>query len=149
MGDVLRFSELLKSFVQNFCSFHDLHQSDLERSLHLFVLGLLAALSKEYLIDSNLKTRKGRCDIMLCPHSTSSKHLNGIIIEFKKKNKKELTSLADEALLQIKERDYLSRFHKLRYKGPLLCYGIASYKKELFVKIETLDSHGVRVSSSV
>ena len=48
-GNALKFSELLENFVQNFCSFHDLHQSDLERSPHLFILGLLAALSEEYI----------------------------------------------------------------------------------------------------
>ncbi len=137
-GDVSRFSDLLTLFVQNFCSSHDLHQSDLERSLHLFVLGLLAALSETYLIDSNLETGKGRCDIMLCPHPSASDGISGIIIEFKKGAKENLEVLAEEALTQIKKLDYHSRFRKCHFKGPVLCYGIASYKKELFVKMELL-----------
>ncbi len=138
-GNVSEFSRLLEQFVQNLCSSHDLSQSDLEKSLHLFVLGLLAALSENYLIDSNLETGKGRCDIMLCPHSsTSSIQSKGILIEFKKGEKKDLHSLAEEALTQIKEKKYKIRFDKLKYKGPVLCYGIASHKKELFVKMEIL-----------
>ena len=128
----------LNVFVQNFCSSHDLHQSDLERSLHLFVLGLLAALSEAYLIDSNLETGKGRCDIMLCPYPFASVGSRGVIIEFKKGQKGELETLAEEALAQIKELDYHTRFRKCHFKGPILCYGIASYKKELLVKMELL-----------
>ena len=135
-GKASKFSELLEIFVQNFCSSHDLHQSDLERSLHLFVLGLLASLSESYLIDSNLEAGKGRCDIMLSPHPSFQG--NGIIIEFKKGKKEELESLAEEALAQIKEKNYRARFDKMKYKGPILFYGVASCKKELFVKMEVL-----------
>jgi hypothetical protein len=72
---------------------------------------------------------------MLCPHSED---LRGILIEFKKGDLEELEILAEKALMQIQERDYLARFRKLRYKGPVLCYGIASHKKEIFVKMEVL-----------
>ncbi len=136
-GNVCKFSELLELFVQTFCSSHDLRHSDLERSLHLFVLGLLASLSESYTIDSNLETGKERCDIMLCPHFSNSQ-AKGILIEFKKGGKKELEALANEAILQIKENSYQTRFRKLKYQGPILCYGIASYKKELLVKLETI-----------
>ena len=131
-GNVSRFSELLKLFVQNLCSSHDLHQSDLERSLHLFVLGLLANLSENYLIDSNLETGKGRCDIMLCPHSFF--RASAILLEFKKGPKEELPLLAKQALTQIKEKEYQARFHKLKYKGPVFCYGIAVCAKHVVVK---------------
>ncbi len=135
-GDVEQFSDSLNSFVQSLCSSHDLPEPDLERSLHLFVLGLLASLSNDYLIESNLESGKGRCDIMLCPFAPSTRY--GVLIEFKKGKKENLEDLAKEALHQIKEKDYRSRFYKLKYEGPILAYGIASHKKELLVKMETI-----------
>ena len=113
-----------------------MHQSDLEKSLHLFVLGLLATLSESYLIESNLESGKGRCDIILVPRSPA--YGKGIVLEFKKGEKENLEKYAEEALAQIKAQDYPSRLRKLKYEGPIFCYGIASYRKELFVKIENL-----------
>lgn len=135
-GNLSVFSEHLQLFVLNLCSSHDLHQSDLERSLHLFILGLLATLSESYLIESNLESGKGRCDICLIPRSGVSG--KGVVLEFKKGNKEDLEQLAEEALIQIKTQDYPARLRKLKYEGPILCYGIASYKKELVVKLEQL-----------
>ncbi|MBM3198545.1 MAG: hypothetical protein FJZ58_04745, partial [Chlamydiae bacterium] len=43
-GNVEIFTEGLKQFIQKLCSSHDMPQGDVERSLHLFVLGLLASL---------------------------------------------------------------------------------------------------------
>ena len=78
---------------------------------------------------------------MLCPHPSSSPlKAKGVLIEFKKGKKEELKDLTEEALSQIKEKNYLARFHKLKYKGPILCYGIASHKKELLVKMELIES---------
>jgi hypothetical protein len=133
-GKVLQVEILLREFIQTFCSFHDLPKNDLERGLYLFVLGLLASLSDRYIVDSNIESGKGRYDIMLCPRSCSQDP--AVILEFKKGE--HLEKLAEEALAQIQEKNYIARLQKLRFSGSVLCYGIASYKKELVVKLEAV-----------
>ncbi len=148
-GDLYNLTTLLKEFVINSCSHYDLPENDLERSLHLFVLGLLAGLSNRYIIQSNRESGHGRYDIMLMPRN---KQDPGILIEFKKaKDDKEstLTALAQEALEQIKIRDYAAQLRAFDYSDPIftphltaappiLCYGIAAYGKHLVVNMEKI-----------
>ena len=134
-GHVEKFEKLLQEFIYNFCSSHDLPGNDLERSLHLFVLGLLASLSDRYIVDSNLESGKGRYDICLSPKSPSQDP--GIILEFKKGKKEELENLAKTALDQIKESLYVTHLQKQGHLGLIFFYGIASCKKEILVKKET------------
>ena len=133
-GDTPKVESSLREFVLSFCSSHDLPYYDLERSLHLFVLGLLVTLSERYIVDSNIESGKGRYDIMLCP-KPHSQDLS-VILEFKKGEN--LEKLASEALEQIKTKHYKTRLEKLGYLGPILAYGIATYKKELLVKLEII-----------
>ena len=132
-GNSFKVESLLRNFIQSFCSSHDLPHNDLERSLHLFVLGLLVSLSERYIVDSNIESGKGRYDIMLCPRSSLDP---GILLEFKKGENLEKLSL--DALEQIKAQNYKARLKNLGYLGPVLAYGIATYKKELLVKMELL-----------
>ena len=135
-GHVEKFGKLLQEFIINFCSFYDLPENDLERSLHLFVLGLLASLSDRYAIDSNLESGKGRYDICLSPKLPSQE--SAILLEFKKGKKEDLERLAQEALDQIEKNLYATHLKKHGYLGSVICYGIASYKKEIFVRSKTL-----------
>ncbi len=135
-GEIALVNNLLGDFIKSFCSYHDLYEKDLESSLHLFVLGLLASLADTYIVSSNLESGYGRYDIMLCP-KTPNANLPGVLLEFKKGKKKDLKILAEEALEQIKTKDYKSQLKNLGHSGKILCYGIASYKKEILVKIET------------
>ena len=133
-GNSLKVESSLREFVLSFCSSHDLPYYDLERSLHLFVLGLLVSLSDRYIVDSNIESGRGRYDIMLCPKSHSQDL--GVILEFKKG--KNLKKLSSEALEQIKTQKYKTRLEKLGYLGPILAYGVATFKKDLLVKLEVL-----------
>ncbi len=136
-GDVGTFQRLLEDFILSMCSFHDLPHNDLERSIHLFVLGLLASLMGRYVIKSNLESGTGRYDISLHPKNAMDP---AILIELKKGNKgnkRNLELLADEALQQIKDNKYESLTKDLGYKGKVLCYGIATFKKQVLIKMET------------
>ena len=139
-GDVDTFQRLLEDFILSMCSFHDLPHNDLERSIHLFVLGLLASLMGRYVIKSNLESGIGRYDISLHPRNAKDP---AILIELKKlkkgkkENKRNLELLADEALQQIKDNKYESLTKNLGYKGKVLCYGVATFKKLVAVKMET------------
>ncbi|MBM3198768.1 MAG: hypothetical protein FJZ58_05900, partial [Chlamydiae bacterium] len=90
-GDVAVFQELLHDFILTLCSCHDLPGSDLERSLHMFVLGLLASVSERYKVKSNLEAGYGRYDILMYPRSVNDP---AILIEFKKGKAKQLQQLS-------------------------------------------------------
>ena len=59
-------------------------------------------------------------------------------MEFKvSKKKSELETVAEDALAQIKERDYI---HKFESGTPILCIGISFYKKHMRAKSVVLES---------
>ena len=126
---------LLQEFLVSLCSFHDLPHRDLENSLHMFVLGLLASLSERYVIKSNLESGDGRYDIMMHPKRAGDA---AILMEFKKAKDQDLEKLADQALEQIKISKYESALRDYGYKGQVFCYGIACFKKQLLTKMESI-----------
>ncbi len=78
----------------------------------------------------------GRYDIILCPKLQHSSLNKGVILEFKKGKQEELDSLANEALTQIKAKEYTSQLRNSGYLGEVFLYGVSSYKKEILVKLE-------------
>ncbi len=137
-GDVVNVAMLLQEYVDKMCSFHDFPHNDMERSVHMFVLGLLAELSYQYIIQSNRESGDGRYDIMLMPLDHKDA---GILVEFKKTDDKELAVLekaADKALQQIKEHDYKKQLRDFGYRGKIICYGIGACGKHIVVKMETI-----------
>ena len=133
-GDDHVFGNLLEDFICSMCSFHDLPKNYIERSLHLFILGLLASLQERYIVKSNLESGFGRYDI--CLHPRKGIKDPAVILEFKKGKDNELEKLADEALQQIRENRYESLARDFGYKGKVICYGIAGFKKRLVTKME-------------
>lgn len=134
-GNISLVNTLLEKFLHSLCSVHDLPVCDVERSRHMFVLGLLASLSERYAIKSNLESGTGRVDILMHPKRTDP----AIIIEFKKAQSiTELETLSISALKQIKEKKYDSLTKEFGYKGKVFCYGIAVFKKNLLAKLEVL-----------
>ncbi len=135
MGNINAFSKLLEEFIIGMCSFHDLPHNDTERSLHMFVLGLLASLSERYIIKSNLESGEGRYDIAMYPKRGGDL---AILIEFKKGKNRKLEKLADEALQKISSNKYESSLKDFGYKGKVLCYGVAIFKKSVIAKIGSI-----------
>lgn len=81
-----------------------------ERFYHGFVLGLIVDLADKYHITSNRESGFGRYDIMLEPLSDG---LPAIIMEFKVFNnakEKSLEESVENALKQIKEKEYNTEF---------------------------------------
>lgn len=134
-GNIYSVNKLLEEFILNMCSFHDLSEDHLERSLHMFVLGLLASLSERYVIKSNLESGLGRYDIAMYPKKALDL---AVIIEFKKGKDLKLEKLADQALKQIKSSKYEVSLKDFGYKGKVLCYGVATFKKHLVAKMESI-----------
>ena len=134
-GNINKINTLLEEFICSMCSFHDIPQNDPERSLHMFVLGLLASLSERYIIKSNLESGDGRYDIAMHPKKDNDP---AILIEFKKGKDRKLENLAEQALKQITSKQYESALKDFGYKGKVLCYGIATFKKHLIAKTESI-----------
>jgi len=137
-GDRKTVEQYLQGFITDTCSSHDVAKTDLERNVHMFVLGLLAGLSNRYLIQSNRESGDGRYDIMLKPKKPQDP---GILIEFKRATKNDLatlTALSQEALKQIKDFNYEAQMRTEGYQGSILCYGIAVCGKHLVVSMETI-----------
>jgi len=137
-GDRKAVEQCLQGFITDTCSSHDVAKNDLERNVHMFVLGLLAGLSNRYLVQSNRESGDGQYDIMLKPKKPQDP---GILIEFKRATKDDseaLAVLSQEALKQIKDFDYAAQMRIEGYHGSILCYGIAVCGKHLVVAMETI-----------
>ena len=81
-------------------------QEEPERFYHGFVLGLIAELTKDYVITSNRESGFGRYDVMIEP---KDKKRDAMILEFKVYNARKEASLEETvqaALTQIEEKQY-------------------------------------------
>ena len=106
MGDIETFEDIFSEFIDKSMSYFDVSGQNPENFYHAFVLGLLVSLQNSYQVKSNKESGYGRYDIMLIP---KDKTKMGVIIEFKKVNKKRGESLetaCEKALKQIEEKEY-------------------------------------------
>lgn len=136
-GDTEMFSKLLQSFVYNSMSSYDLSSNEPEKSYHLFVLGLLVALSDHYEVKSNKESGLGRYDMMLIPRKNNKP---AVVIEFKVLRKGEtLETAAQKALEQITQKKYTQELFD-RSIDTILAYGISFEGKNIFVLSKEVDA---------
>ena len=135
-GDYDTVEELLSDFVLNSMSFYDLPEKQIERSYHLFVLGLLVGLEGRYNVQSNRESGYGRYDVMLIPHNPT--HDAGVIIEFKRQRIKRetLEEAAHSALKQVNDKQYAVQLHSAGC-STIYQYGIAFLGKKMMLVMET------------
>ena len=125
-GDVEKFSNLIRGYIQGTVSFFDLGKHIPEKVFHAFMLGILASLQHLYHIKSNPEAGKGRADMVMIPKS--DKHM-GIILEFKAStSEKNLEEDAREALVQIEDKRYAYAFPA---NTRILLLGMAFCGKEM------------------
>ena len=105
-----------------------------ENSYHMFVYGMLLALSGGYTVHSNQESGKGRSDCLIKPVDKSA---TAVVVEFKhlRDEARDLKEEAMKGLVQIREKAYA---HNLKAEGytRILIYGIAFYKKTCEVAME-------------
>ncbi|ATV63148.1 AAA family ATPase [Fusobacterium pseudoperiodonticum] len=100
-GNIEEFGRMLEEIFLINTSFHDLKE---ESIYHTFLLGMLIWLRDKYEVKSNGERGQGRYDILLLP---LDKKKPAFVFEFKvSKTIKGLESKAEEALNQIKEKQY-------------------------------------------
>ncbi|HBY05854.1 MAG: hypothetical protein UV38_C0003G0236 [candidate division TM6 bacterium GW2011_GWE2_42_60] len=133
-GEMESFQDYFMKFTRDTLSIFDVHGDEPERFYHALVLGMLATLASTHEVRSNRESGYGRYDVSLIPKDLSKP---GIILEFKKvniKRKETLKTAAQNALNQIKERDYET---ELRARGlkDIIKLGISFKGKESFVLV--------------
>ena len=111
-----------------------------EKSSHFYhglVLGLMVDQVDNYILSSNRESGFGRYDIMLEPIDKNNEKLPGIVIEFKVFNQKKedtLEETVENALRQIKEKDYDAELIKRGVKEEnIQHYGFAFRGKEVLI----------------
>ena len=123
-GDKEGVSDTLNKELLNNPSCYDFKE---ENSYHLFIFGILLAVSSDFTVYSNLESGKGRSDCMIKP---ADKEQYAVVIEFKHKREdgKDLKEEAEKGLNQIDEKAYVYNLKKEGY-NKIYRYGIAFHKK--------------------
>ena len=123
-NDITQFEAILKNYLQQTVSYHDLGPKTVEKIYHVMFLGMFFALQNKYIIDSNKEYGFGRYDLILIPKDKSRQ---GYIFEFKATdNASKLTDGVQEALTQIEETRYSARLEQediaqVRHVGIAFC----------------------------
>lgn len=130
-GDVERFTQSLQHILRQVISTYD--AANKESFYHGFMLGMTALfLGSDYTVESNRESGYGRFDLAIFLHDIRR---SGVILEFKvADNEKELENKADEALIQIEKRQYVTAFEK-RHIHTVWKYGIAFCGKQIYCKV--------------
>ncbi len=134
-GNVNEFKKQLSSYIMQSGSFFDFDKTTPEKVFHVFILGLVVGLKKEYIIQSNRESGLGRLDIIFIPKNSKRQ---GMLIEFKTSATVELLlEKAREALDQIKDRKYIETF-KQHNISSVLAIGLAFCGKQLELAHENI-----------
>lgn len=129
-NDIDRLQKSISEYVIKSVSFYD---AGTEGFYHGLVLGLIAMMDNQYMIKSNRESGYGRYDVSLIPRN---KNMTGIILELKYErdlDDKELNKLADEALQQIEDKEYVV---EMKDEGvrDILKLGMAFSGKRVVIK---------------
>ena len=132
-GNIDEFGRMLEEIFLINTSFHDLKE---ESVYHTFLLGMLIWLRDKYEVKSNGERGQGRYDILLLP---LDKKKPAFVFEFKVfKTIKGLESKAEEALSQIKEKQYDAGIKELGV-DKIYRIGLAFKGKKVKIKYELND----------
>lgn len=127
-GDLNEFREYLATYLKQTSSHFDFNRNTHEQIFHIFILGLVVGLRDSYYIYSNQESGLGRFDVICIPLKKQEK---GILLEFKTSNKVEdLPKKAQEALEQIKDKQYVEIFKKHNVDS-ILAIGLAFCGKDV------------------
>lgn len=133
-GDPELFTDTLQNYLMQSASCFDTAQ---ENFYHGMVFGMLAIMSDKYYISSNREVGDGRLDIQLEP---KEKNQRGYIIEFKAGKelaREQLEKLAEKAVSQIYNKDYLEEMRQ-RGVAEIGLFGIGFSGKHVSVKYEKI-----------
>ncbi len=137
-GDKRQIRVLIETKLRTFISLRDIHtKSNPENFYHGFLNGFFSAQTPSTFgcYRSNTDAGDGYADIMFSLPDYSE----GVIIELKStSDENKLSQLADEALAQIRQKNYIDAFLDDDAQ-KVYCYGIAFCRKHCRVKCEVKD----------
>ena len=127
-GNMDKFKMYITSYIMQTGSYFDFNSNTSEQIFHVFILGLVVGLRDRYNIHSNKESGLGRFDVICVP---KDKEERAILLEFKVSDTAELLiEKAKEALLQIKEKQYIELLKQQEIKS-VLAIGLAFYGKQM------------------
>eukprot|EP00919_Chromeraceae_sp_WS-2016_P000540 GHVR01001348.1.p1 GENE.GHVR01001348.1~~GHVR01001348.1.p1 ORF type:complete len:533 (-),score=82.44 GHVR01001348.1:1132-2730(-) len=127
-GNMDKFKMYITSYIMQSGSYFDFNSNTSEQIFHVFILGLVVGLRDRYNIHSNKESGLGRFDVICVP---KDKEERAILLEFKVSDTAELLiEKAKEALLQIKEKQYIELLKQQEIKS-VLAIGLAFYGKQM------------------
>lgn len=121
------FAESYQRVLRELPSYYDLKN---ENSYHMMMLGMCAFMYRNYHVKSNRESGTGRSDILLYAKRPGQPHM---VLEFKytKDETQDLNSLAQDAVRQIKEKEYDAEL-----TGRVYYIGLAHFGKNVQVQWE-------------
>ncbi|MDX1916699.1 MAG: AAA family ATPase [Rickettsiaceae bacterium] len=135
-GNTELFKRRLAEYLVESGSYFDFNTNTPESVFQAFVLGFIVGLKDNYIINSNREAGYGRLDVVLIP---KNKKNQGILLEFKtSKIVEELATKAQEALTQIKNKEYFQLFKQHEIE-KVLAIGLAFCGKNLELQEEVIE----------
>ena len=126
---------LLEDYILESFSYLDLRQ---EKDYQILITGILSVLFDDYVVKSEVISRNGRCDIMICPKKNNDL---GIVIELKKYkgrlSLKNLDKYSIKGLEQIKNNRYYSELIR-RNSKKIIIFCFTFDEINVNVKCETI-----------
>jgi len=127
-GNMDKFKMYITSYIMQTGSYFDFNSNTSEQIFHVFILGLVVGLRDRYYIHSNKESGLGRFDVICVP---KEKEGRAILLEFKVSDTAELLmKKAEEALMQIKEKQYIELLKQQEIKSAL-AIGLSFYSKQM------------------
>lgn len=104
-GDAQQFEEQLQKFAASLPSYHDVRGAEAETFYQGMMIGLLAALDREYEVRSNRESGDGRPDVLIKPRRAGKP---GVVLELKaaRRGEKSIEQAMAEGLAQLGANDY-------------------------------------------
>ncbi len=135
-GKADRLAKLLEDYLSSSLSYFDIGYDDAERVYKAFVLGMLSMASNGYIVETETESGYGRVDIAVFPKDKKLGRY-ALVMELKKAGSEDkLEAAAQEALEQIHEKGYVTKYRKLGLE--VITIGIALYGKKVLTKIQTV-----------
>jgi len=133
-NNTIELESLLENYFLTSLSYYDFSN---EKNYQILLLTLSAILFEDYIIKNKVITGTGRCDVIIY----SKVQELGIAIEIKHSkstlSKERLSNLANTALKQAKQNDYIELLNKQNQKH-ILIYGIGFSNKKVSIKSEII-----------
>ncbi len=132
-GDVLKFIETLKSYLEVSASYFDSGKYA-ELLYNGFMWGLFASsVNEDYFVEKERETGSGRADLLIIPKETAPFPF-ALILEYKIANKTEdLQTVAQSALDQIESKEYSSKIKAYKNVEKIIRVGLAFSGKDVAV----------------